>query len=45
MLEQVQAKGIFTTFPDENAEGPSKSELKKLAKMQAAADKKAAKKA
>ena len=45
MLEQVQAKGVFTTFPDENAEGPSKSELKKLAKMQAAADKKAAKKA
>ena len=35
MLEQVQAKQLFTTFPDENAEGPSKAQLKKLAKLQA----------
>ena len=33
MLHQVQAKGIFTSFPDENAEGPSKAELKRLAKL------------
>lgn len=33
LLEQVQAKNIFTSFPDENAEGPSKAQLKKLAKL------------
>ena len=34
MLEQVQRKGIFTTFPDLEAEGsgPSKRQLKKAAK-------------
>jgi len=35
---------LFVTFPDESAEPPSKAQLKKLAKMQAAADKKAGKK-
>lgn len=25
LLEQVQAKGLFTSFPDENAEPPSKA--------------------
>lgn len=33
------------TFPDESTEPPSKAQLKKLAKLQEAADKKAAKKA
>jgi len=32
-------------FPDENAEGPSKAQLKKLAKLQAAKDAKEKKKA
>lgn len=45
MLEQVQAKQLFTTFPDAatESEGPSKSQLKKLAKAQALKDKKAGK--
>lgn len=30
MLDQVQTKGLFTSFPDESAEGPSKAQLKKL---------------
>lgn len=45
MLEQVHAKNLFVTFPDESTEPPSKAQLKKLAKLQEAADKKAAKKA
>jgi hypothetical protein len=28
----VQAHGLFVSFPDENAQPPSKSALKKLAK-------------
>lgn len=40
----MHAKQIFTSFPDENAEGPSKAQLKKMAKLQELADKKAAKK-
>ena len=32
MLEQVKAKSMFTTFPDESSEGPSKAQLKKLEK-------------
>jgi hypothetical protein len=28
----VQTRGLFVTFPDENAQAPSKSQLKKLAK-------------
>ena len=36
LLEQVQRKGLFTTFPDLDAEGsgPSKRQLKKMAKAQ-----------
>jgi hypothetical protein len=45
LLEQVQAKGLFTSFPDENAEPPSKAQLKKLAKLQAAKEAKDKKKA
>jgi hypothetical protein len=41
MIEQVEALGLFVSFPNENAEGPSKSELKKLAKEQWKKDKKA----
>lgn len=44
MLDQVHAKSIFTSFPDENAEGPSKAQLKKLAKLKEIQDKKNAKK-
>lgn len=33
MLDQVKSKGMFTTFPDETAEGPSKAQLKKLQKL------------
>ena len=44
LLDQVQAKGLFVTFPDENAEPPSKAQLKKLAKMQAAKEAKDKKK-
>jgi hypothetical protein len=43
LLEQVQSKGLFVSFPDENAQPPSKSELKKLAKLAAAKEKKQAK--
>ena len=45
MLEQAQTKGLFTAFPDAEAEGsgPSKSQLKKMAKAQAAKDAKAKK--
>jgi len=32
LLEEVQTRGLFVTFPDENAQAPSKSQLKKLAK-------------
>ena len=32
LLEDVQSRGLFVTFPDENAQAPSKSQLKKLAK-------------
>ncbi len=32
LLEQVLAKGLFVSFPDENAQPPSKGELKRLAK-------------
>ena len=28
----MQTRGLFVTFPDENAQAPSKSQLKKLAK-------------
>lgn len=45
MLELVHQKQLFVPFPDEFAEGPSKAQLKKLAKMQEAAAKKEAKKA
>jgi len=36
MLEQVQRKGLFTSFPDleTEGEGPSKRQLKKAAKAQ-----------
>ena len=35
MLEQVEAKNLFTTFPDQSADPSqmSKSQLKKLAKI------------
>lgn len=45
MLELVHSKNLFVPFPDENAEGPSKAQLKKLAKLQAAKDAKEKKKA
>ena len=32
LYEQVQSKGLFVTFPDENAQAPSKAQLKKLGK-------------
>jgi hypothetical protein len=32
LLEQVTVKGLFVSFPDENAQAPSKGELKRLAK-------------
>jgi hypothetical protein len=42
LLEQVQPKGLFTSFPDLDTEGsgPSKRQLKKMAKAQEAKDKK-----
>ena len=45
MLEQVQSKSLFTSFPnaDEEGSGPSKRALAKMAKAQAAKDKKAQK--
>ena len=45
MAEQVESLGLFVSFPDVNAGEPSKAQLKKLAKIQEAKDKKAAKKA
>lgn len=46
MFELVSQRNLFVTFPDEkNAQPPSKGQLKKLAKMQAAQEKKAQKKA
>lgn len=45
MAEQVESLGLFVPFPDVNAGEPSKAQLKKLAKIQEAKDKKAAKKA
>ena len=44
MAEQVESLGLFVPFPDVNAGEPSKAQLKKLAKIQEAKDKKAAKK-
>jgi len=44
MSSQVETLGLFVSFPDENAPEPSKAQLKKLAKIQAAKDAKAAKK-
>ena len=43
MLEQVQGKGLFTGFPEEeeDTEGMSKSQLKKMAKAKAQAEAKA----
>lgn len=32
MLEQVQSRGLFVAFPDENAQAPSKGQLKKAKK-------------
>ena len=34
MAEQVADLGLFVSFPNENSEGPSKAQLKKLAKQQ-----------
>ena len=34
MIEQVNDLGLFVSFPNENSEGPSKAQLKKLAKQQ-----------
>jgi hypothetical protein len=45
LLQQVQAKNLFVPFPDESAEPPSKAQLKKLAKAQAAKEAKEQKKA
>ena len=41
MIEQVEALGLFVSFPNENAEAPSKAELARLAKEQWKKDKKA----
>ena len=43
--EQILSKNILTSFPDESQEGPSKAQLKKLAKIQAAKEAKDKKKA
>mmetsp|Transcript_17026 Transcript_17026/g.26298 ORF Transcript_17026/g.26298 Transcript_17026/m.26298 type:complete len:363 (-) Transcript_17026:21-1109(-) len=40
----IQSLGLFVSFPDENNSEPSKAQLKKLAKIQAAKEKKEAKK-
>jgi hypothetical protein len=45
ILEEVQKAELFVSFPDLNSKKPSKSELKKLAKLKAAQEKKAGKKA
>jgi len=42
--ELVNSLGLFVSFPDENNSTPSKSQLKKLAKIQAAKQKKEEKK-
>lgn len=44
LLEQIQAKGILTSFPDESSGELSKAQQKKLAKLQAAKEAKEAKK-
>ena len=44
MLELAHQKALFVAFPDENVEGPSKAQLKKLAKLQAVKDAKEKKK-
>lgn len=44
LAEQIENLGLFVSFPDVNAGEPSKAQLKKLAKIQEAKDKKAAKK-
>jgi aminoacyl tRNA synthase complex-interacting multifunctional protein 1 len=36
LFDQVCSAQLFTSFPDESQEGPSKAQLKKLAKIQAA---------
>ena len=43
MIEQVADLGLFVSFPNENSEGPSKAQLKKLAKEQYQKDQKALK--
>lgn len=43
--EEVERAQIFAAFPDSNSKPPSKSELKKLAKLKAAQEKKQNKKA
>lgn len=45
MLEQVEALGVLTAFPDLTQQEPSKAQLKKLEKIQAAKLKKEQKKA
>ena len=45
MRDIVEEKQLFVPFPNEFAEGPSKAQLKKLAKLQEAQAKKDAKKA
>ena len=45
MAEQAEKLGLFVTFPDLNNAEPSKSQLKALAKIKAAKEKKAEKKA
>jgi hypothetical protein len=45
MAEQIESLGIFVTFPDLSNAEPSKSQLKALAKIKAAKEKKAEKKA
>lgn len=44
MSEQVDSLGLFVSFPDETQSQPSKAQLKKLEKIQAAKNKKAEKK-
>ena len=41
MIEQVESLGLFVSFPNENAEPPSKAELARIAKEQWKKDKKA----
>lgn len=42
--EEIERAELFVSFPDQNSKPPSKSELKKLAKMKAAQEKKEGKK-